>query len=297
VTAQQAIYLFHEPGHLLLQSKRGWHVFEWREINSEKVFARIHFNFQSGVAQSALRAPFGSVEVFKKVGEGQIKNFLSQVEAESARLKIRHIVIRNFPDLYNERAAHHLHSVLINLNFKLTEEVSSIIQVDGELFEKKIKASERQKLKKTAGLFDFEQLEIHDLKRVYSFISQCRHERAQSLSMTLRDLQKTISVFPDRFFLFRVGTESEIVAAAIVIRVSNEVLYTFYYAHAQKYNRLSPVVYLISGIYDFATHHKYKMIDLGTSMIKHSINRSLLHFKKSIGGITSKKFTFQKALS
>lgn len=293
----QATYLFNERDHLSLQSKRGWHIFEFFELNSMKVCARILFHVKDGQAKSPLKAPFGSVEIFRKLSETQLIDFLEQTLNQLIRLRVKKVVIRSYPELYDLQTSSLLLSTLKKLSFEDTEEVSSIILLEGKPFERKIKISERQKLKKALGVFEFKHADRKELNKIYSFIATCRMERSQTLSMSLRDLQKTIYVFPDRFFLFTVGTRTELAAAAIVIQVSRNILYTFYYAHNKKYNRISPVVLLISGIYDFASARKFRMIDLGTSMIEGHVNRPVLHFKKSIGGVTNKKVTFNKTLS
>ncbi len=294
--SQPATFLFNDTSHLLLQSKTGWHVFDFRESGTEKVYARISFHIKSGLAQSPLRAPFGSVEVYKRLNEIQLKEFLEKVQGQLVKLGLKEIAIRNYPELYDEHLSQQVNGVMRNLQFTPQETISSIIQVNEKAFDKKIKVSERQKLKKAIELFQIEQIDSSDLKKIYSFIASCRKERNQSLSMSLVELQKTISVFPDRFYFFKISRKDEIAAAAIVIQVSKKILYTFYYAHAKKHNRISPVVFLISGIYDFASSNKFELIDLGTSMIDGHVNRSLLHFKKSIGGISSAKFTYTKSL-
>ncbi len=293
----RANYLFNEGDHALLQSKRGWHIFEYREVNSLKVWARFLVYVKSGEAHSPLKAPFGSVELFQKLSEVHLTDFLEQVQAQLSHLRVKQLVIRNTPDLYDLQTSTLLQAVLKKLGFESAEEVSSILLIDEKPFERKIKISERQKLKKAAATFQFEKVSSKELKKIYSFIAACRKEKNQNLSMSLRDLQKTISVFPDRFFLFTVGSKTELAAAAIVIQVSKNILYTFYYAHAKRYNRISPVVFLMSGIFEFAASKKYKLIDLGTSMIDGHVNRTLLHFKKSIGGVSNKKLTFYKPLS
>lgn len=293
----RATYLFNESDHLFLQSKRGWQIFEFIELNSLKVYARIFFHVKDGQASSPLKAPFGSVEIFRKLSETQLIDFLEQTLGQLIRLRVKKVVIRSYPDLYDLQTSNLLQSALKQVGFENTEEISSILFLDGKPFERKIKISERQKLKKALGVFEFKQVGTRELNRIYSFIAICRMERSQTLSMTLRELRKTISVFPDRFFLFTVGTKTELAAAAIVIQVSKNILYTFYYAHAKKYNRISPVVLLISGIYDFASAKKFGMIDLGTSMMEGHVNRPVLHFKKSIGGVSNKKITFYKTLS
>ena len=175
-------------------------------------------------------------------------------------------------------------------------EVSSIIPVDPKTFEKKIAASQRQKLRKCEKRFTVNHVKLTELKNIYGFISACRHERNQSLSMTFTQLQKVSDRLPKSFLLFQVVDEQEMVAAAIVIKVSENILYTFYYSHEKKFNRISPVVFLISGIYRYAQEHGFVQIDLGTSMVNGGINRPLLQFKKSIGGQPSNKYIFDKIL-
>lgn len=271
-------------------------MFDLRESRTGKIYSRISFNLKSGVAHSPLRAPFGSVEVYRKMTEIQLKEFLERVESELQNLGIRRIVIRGFPGLYDERLSQMVGEVMRSLQYSCHEEISSIIQVNENAFEKKIKVSERQKLKKAKALFQLDKVGVSDLKQIYSFIADCRKERNQSLSMTLAELKKTISVYPDRFYFFKTIRKSEIVAAAIVIQISKGILYTFYYAHAKKHNKVSPVVFLISGIYEFAQENRVNMIDLGTSMIGGHVNQPLLHFKKSIGGASCSKLTFTKSL-
>lgn len=294
--SKPAVFLFNDSNHLLLQSKKDWHVFDFRESKTHKTYARISFNIKFGEAYSPLRAPFGSVEVYRRMTENQLKEFFERVESELTNLGVQKMVIRNFPDLYDEHLSQTVSEVMRSFHYTSGEEISSIIQVNEKAFEKKIKVSERQKLKKATALFQIDKVGVSNLKQIYSFIADCRKERNQSLSMTLVELRKTVSIFPDRFYFFKAVRKSEIVAAAIVIQISKEILYTLYYAHAKKHNQVSPVVFLISGIYEFAWVNKFNMIDLGTSMIDGHVNKPLLHFKKSIGGVSCSKFTYTKLL-
>lgn len=115
--------------------------------------------------------------------------------------------------------------------------------------------------------------------------------------MSLLQLRKTVVVFPNDFLLFEVSDAQTTGAAAIVIRVNGKILYTFYYAHHAAFDKISPVVFLLSGIYDFAKANACELIDLGTSMQDDRINQPLLQFKKSVGGETSPKMIFEKELS
>lgn len=292
---QPALYLYNDPKHLHLQSKSGWHVFTLQNESSAIMMARIAFHLKSGIAESPFRAPFGSIEIYRKISKHQLDGFLKEVMERLSQLPVRKVIIKNFPTIYNERHAHLIHSGLSELKFTSHQEVDSCILVGKGSFERGIKISERQKLKKSKSIFQFYQRDRHHLKRVYSFIQDCRAAKGQSLSMSLRDLQKVVRAFPNRFYIFEVGNKEEIAAAAIAIHVHKEILYTFYYAHTKKYDRISPIVFLISGIYSFSKQKKITKIDLGTSMLEGQVNRSLLHFKKSIGGVSSNKLTYSKS--
>lgn len=287
-----ALYLYNEADHLRLQSDTDWHLFECIDPNGA-ILARIAFHISAQVASSPLRSPFGSIELFKNLSQAQLKEFMGVVYWQLQDLDVKEIKIRSFPDLYAETFGKRISTALVALGFQKTIEVDSIIKVSRTSFEKIIKPSERQKLRKSAVEFQFRQAESNRLKVIYAFIKKCRDERDQLLSMKLSELEKLVATFPKQIYFFEAGNK-ELAAVSIVIRVSDKILYTFYYAHNSKFNRISPVVFLMEGIYKFAQREKVKIIDLGTSMLDGKINQPLLHFKKSIGGISNNKVTFSK---
>lgn len=287
-----ALYLYNEADHLRLQSNTDWHLFECIDPNGA-ILARIAFHISAQVASSPLRSPFGSIELFKNLSQAQLKEFMGVVYWQLQDLDVKEIKIRSFPDLYAETYSKRISTALVALGFQKTIEVDSIIKVSRTSFEKIIKPSERQKLRKSAAEFQFRQAESNRLKVIYAFIKKCRDERDQLLSMKLSELEKLVATFPKQIYFFEAGSK-ELAAVSIVIRVSDKILYTFYYAHNSKFNRISPVVFLMEGIYKFAQREKVKIIDLGTSMLDGKINQPLLHFKKSIGGSSNNKVTFSK---
>lgn len=290
-------FLFNQPEHLFLQSEKGWRVYGLRHKETKKIVAQIFFNVKGKKMFSPLYAPFGSLEVYGTLGQREIESLFIKIEEDSKRLGIAHCQIKSYPEDYNPVTTRLLHKVASKLDFTCAEEVSSIIPVDVKIFEKKIAVSQRQKLRKSEKRFIQSQPGITTLKEVYNFISACRKEKNQSLSMSLVQLQKTVKRFPKNFILFQVADEQQIAAAAIVIKVSDKILYTFYYAHDRRFNRISPTVFLISGIYRYAQDHQFTHIDLGTSMVNGGINRPLIQFKKSIGGQPSSKYIFDKVFS
>jgi len=288
-------FLFNTAKHLRLQSAKSWRLYEMLDEETRAVKARMAIHIHDGRAVSPWRAPFGFLEIYQKMSGDELIGFFSLIETDLTSRGVNGIQLKSYPESYDQHVDL-VEGVLKKLHYSITQEVSSIIPVDRKPFEKKIKISERQKLKKAKQLFSFERVKVTHLKEIYTFLEACRRERDQSLSMSLADLKKTVVAFPKKFFLYRVYDANRTVAAAIVIKVSNEILYTFYYAHARKFDNVSPVVFLMAGIYEVAHEEDIQMIDLGTSMLDGKINRSLLHFKKSIGGQNTRKLIFEKDL-
>ena len=288
-------FLFNSPKHLWLQSGKNWRIYEALEEGTNTVKVRIAFQINEGEALSPVRAPFGFLEIYRKISANELTSFFLLIEAELKNRGIRKIHIKSYPEGY-VRNFELVEEILRTLQFSITQEISSIIPVDRKVFEKRIKISERQKLKKAEKLFSFEKVKRTYLKEIYTFIEDCRKERNQSLSMNFTEFKKTVLAFPKDFSFYRVYDSSGTAAAAIVISVNKKILYTFYYAHAKRFNKVSPVVFLISGIYKVAQNQGIAMIDLGTSMVNGKINRSLLHFKRSIGGQSNRKLIFEKTI-
>jgi len=293
--SSEALYLYNTPRHLRAQAKNGWIVFELTGTKRDEVRARISLNIKDHTALSPVRAPFGSFEIYSRLGSSSLLKFIQFVEAGLAQKKIKQLVIKSWPVLYQPKQAIQLYNVLVDkLQFKVTEEVSSIIPVDKSGLSVRMKISERQKARKAEKMFSFSMCKPNEYKTIYDFILTCRHERQQTLSLSWKEVRNTISKLPDRFMCFKLAGATDIAAAAIVIRVSDKIWYTFYYAHTATYNKVSPVVHLLECIYNKAASEKVKLIDLGTSMLHDTINKPLLHFKESVGAVTVPKFTFSK---
>lgn len=264
--------------------------------NTQKVTARISFCIYDGKAWSPFRAPFGGLEIYDKVNVNELTDFIRFIETDLKSHGVRSVFVRSFPEIYHKNSAL-IAQVFLELNYRHAKESTSVIHVDAKSFERKIKVSERQKLKKSKALFQFDLVKLKGLKEIYSFIALCRKERDQNLSMTFAELSKVTELFHNNFLLFKVSNKEGIAAACIAIKISDQIVYTFYYGHARKYDKISPVVWMMSGIYEYAKINRFKLIDLGTSLVNGKISRSLLHFKRSIGGQSSDKLIVEKSLS
>jgi hypothetical protein len=288
--------IFYQKKHLYLQSPEGLHSFSMVDSERKIIYGIIHFHLRDSRALSPLRSPFGSFALSAEVSEKVLEEFLAFTETKLKELGATIIVMKNPPEAYSIDYDRLLQRTLLNKGYTVqAEEISAIIPVTNKSFETILHRSEGKRLRKCreAGLV-FQLVSLHQLPAIYNFLKTCRDEKGYEISMTLEELEKITSVFPDHFFLTQVILKDKLVAANISIQVNEKVLYNFYHDHHRLYNFLSPVVFLNEGLYKFCQQQNLTLLDLGTSMRDGEINLSLLNFKLRLGAQSSRKLTFVK---
>ncbi len=289
-------FIFNDPDHLHLQADEWVHIYLLKRV-SEKIMATVSFHIQNNKAYTPFRAPFGSFRFSEKVSSLALYQFIQECEKCLINRKVNSVLLKEPPIFYRNNSEL-LHTILFNQGYTVDRaETSCGIDVDHIGFEEKISSGEKGRLKqlKTKGLL-FKKLPLSELENVYNFILKCRTQRGQTLSMTYQELEATIDLFKDSFLLAGVYSQKELAAAAISIRINSEILYNFYLGHLKKFDSLSPVILLISGLYKFCVVNKINLLDLGTSALDGQPNFSLLDFKLRLGARPSMKLTFEKKL-
>lgn len=284
-------YRFH-------QRSDGWKSYYILNEKKKRIAATMSFHLEKGIAKSPFRSPFGSIEGVNDLPENLLFDFFQYVERDLIQQAASTIVIKNYPVLYNEQLASLTHTFLINLGYSIANaEVDSVIVVSPVSTDDVFHRSERRRRDKSLqeGCV-FRCIETKHLEQVYNFIHQCREAKGYALSLSLHDLLKIAETFPDRYLPFGVYKNEQLIAAAITIRVKENILYDFYHDHAATYDHLSPVTLLVDGIYDFCFQNKITLLDLGTSALEGKPNFGLLNFKKKLGAVSTSKFTFEKRL-
>jgi hypothetical protein len=289
-------FLFNEERHLRSQSLTDWNTFSLVDLSAKLIIAQIHIHLDNRLASSPYKAPFGSIEFNETLSAESLFYFMSKVEEELRKKNIAKLVIKDAPQIYRPNQSPVLSVVLTDLGFKITKlEINSSISVDEMLWIEKISDSEQRRLRKCENeKLVFKQIQLSQLKLVYDFISECRKERGNLLSMTYESLESTVKMCESDFFLFGVFQEDEMIAACICVRVTKSIIYNFYPAHRKSADQLSPLVFLLDNLYKYCQVNGFRMIDLGTSALPSGINFSLLNFKTEVGGKPSMKLTFEK---
>jgi hypothetical protein len=293
-----AQFVYNTYAHVYLQDKDGWSCYYVLDI-AQDCAAFIWIHVEKEKASSPLKAPFGSFEFKDEIDAEILFDFINFILADLSKRGVKQLLIKQIVDGYQVNKNAIINTLLLNLGFNIINaEAANLILVNAVHYETKLHAWEKRKLKQAKKQpFDFHVLKTNKLTNIYTFIETCRAEKKYSLSMSLPALKKLTQTIPDSLQLFSVQQGKELIAACIAIRVSPEILYTFYYDHARAYQKSSPVVMLIEGIYEYCLHNNIGLLDLGTAALDGKPNFSLLTFKQHLGASYSTKFTFEKILN
>ena len=131
-------------------------------------------------------------------------------------------------------------------------------------------------------------------KSTEAFLRQCYQVRGYKLPVPPDRLAQLASVAPEHYVTFTNRFEGEPVAVAVMVRVSDAVLYHFMSGYAPEYRALSPSVMLFEAAFDYCQTQKMTRLDLGIS-IDHLGNPkpSLGRFKAHIGGQECEKIIYK----
>jgi predicted N-acyltransferase len=220
------------------------------------------------------------------------------VNIKLERHGVKEVVIKSYPEFLFPEAFKLVHNALIRHDYSIQlTEVSAYIEVVNEDFENKLHKSQRRRLKKSREEgFHFQPMAPDQLSTVYEFIEARRSEKSYELSMAPKRMEILINTFPSRIKLFAVYHHETLIAASLTIMERSDVLYDFYHDHDSRYDSVSPVVFLLEGIYNCVRENNVSTINLGTSMVGNELNKPLLEFKQSLGADTSPKHTFKRLL-
>jgi hypothetical protein len=291
--------LFNSHLFYPLQDPDKWVSFYVLMPSEQKAAAGIHFHVDGDLARSPYRAPFGSIEFCTTLAPLVLYKFFEYIEVQLTKRGVREIRIKNPPHAYAPACLSLVETVLINQGYQVvTAELSTLIEPDAAVFSERIRHSEKLRLQqaKNAGC-TFRRWQVESLEELYNFLSRCHEEKGYQVSMTYDDLRKTVVTFPDRYLLFGIVKEAEVIAASISIKINQNCLYTFFANHDRKYNSLSPLILLMESIYVYCQENQIRLLDLGTSALQGKPNFNLLDFKLHIGGVPSAKVTFNKKIA
>jgi len=289
--------LFHHRDHLSLQKKSGWRWYYARHIKRDHVVMSLFLNIDNGVARSAVRSPYGTIECTENLPAEALYDFLKYVEQHLQLNGVTRVMLKTPPFHYPVGSNGLLQPYLLNLGYRIADAEVGAVRFTTNPFAAGLNKYGQQVLRKSMKQnLQVKFLSPDQVDSVYEFIHSCHQLKEYALSMSLADLKDTIACFPDRYLLTGVFDDEELIAASMAVRVRSDVLFNFYADHAAKYDALSPMTVLIHHLYSYCQTNRIHLLDLGTSAANNQPNFGLLNFKIRIGALLSPKLTFEKIL-
>jgi hypothetical protein len=158
--------------------------------------------------------------------------------------------------------------------------------------------SSRKKRKLKSILFDnaFEISKVagQDWEEVYEQNLIWRREKKHQDFIKTAEMRKAKSQFPLSYHAFKLKRNGELIGSAYFLKVDKDLIYVYSLITAPSFASEETSLLLWKAIFDLAKEEDISTIDMGTSMLADgSINRSLARYKKFIGGLHYKKYTFE----
>lgn len=134
-------------------------------------------------------------------------------------------------------------------------------------------------------------IQNEELVRAYEILDLNRKSVNSQVSISFKNLTKTIDKFPKLYNVFGTYLNEEMIATAVTVETFPNNLYVYMWADVFEYRYLSPLVSTALTLIDFAKDNSYEYLDLGTSSIQGEDLIGVKRFKSNLGAIEYGKTT------
>lgn len=242
------------------------------------------------------RATFGGFEHEGLMPDRlQLDGLLREVVEQARLAKSSGLRILLPPRFYCEESYDFQVTALESAGFKvLYLDTNYQIPIANQSFSSRITPAERHKLnraKRAKLSFQWVSKSEWPIEDVHRILMQSRERKGYPMGITQSDLHLMSNV--DAYNLALVKSEDgEIVALALCIKTTDDVLYTFMTGDVVSFRFCSPVVLLHNELYTYCQSNGYSWLDLGTCGSKGIPNPGVASFKKHLGALSCPKSTW-----
>lgn len=266
----------------------------------DDVLATLHFTeVEPGMFRSPARGTYGAMTASPDLPLQALDAFVRVAEEALGARGCREVRVVLPP------ASHDLPLFSISVNVFLRrgytvlgQELNYDLAIDDRPLAARMEYGNRKRLNKCLREgFTTAQLPPADYRRAYAVIADNRRRKGYPVTMTFDEITRMVEVFGDRVMVFGVSRGRELVAAAVCIAVSRDVLYVFSWGDVEGVQDYSPIVLLAGAIYDHGQSKGFKIMDVGISTVDGAPNHGLIRFKRGLGCRESLKLTLGKRLA
>lgn len=276
------------------------HYFQLAERKSRIVLATLHFTQTSpGFYRSPARGTFGGISAPAELSLESIEALTAAAEAALRNRGAANMHIVMPPASHDASMLAKCFNVFTRQGFGMAgQEINYDLEVSNTPFSERIDYGNRKRLNKCLREgFAMVRLGPECYEPAYQIIAENRRRKGYPVTMDFAAVMAMVDTFGDRMRFFGVTRDSELVAAAICIAVSAQVMSVFYWGDREGVQDYSPVVLLSSGIYEHCQEHGIAILDTGIATEAGEPNHGLIRFKRSLGLRESLKLAVSKDLS
>lgn len=176
-------------------------------------------------------------------------------------------------------------------------ELGSQLSISNDSFLQQIKKKrKRRKLKSlfAGNTFEIKEVNINEWEEVYEQNLSWRKEKEHQNFMSKEEMANAKMQFPKSYQAFQLKKGQNLIGTAFFLRVDHNLIYVYSLITAPTIDSEEPSLLLWKAIYDYANEHNISTVNMGTSMLPEGIiNKNLARYKKFIGGLHYKKYTFE----
>ncbi|MDB5257486.1 MAG: hypothetical protein JWM14_2181 [Chitinophagaceae bacterium] len=264
------------------------------QSNSEAQ-ALAYFTVQNQEAVSLLYAPFGSIYGNEFCTTELLTHFVSEIKRALIQKEIQSIVVKHYPACYAPAMHDKVLQALVNNGFEITcTEHNQYLPLNATSKKEVFDHSKLHLIKKCREAnFNVTISSAFDAVAWYDIITRARKLRGHPMTIDLESLQLLNKGNESCYHFFEVKDKHKIIACAIGVQVTEEVLYYYLAADEEEYRSYSPMTFLLDRMYDFACEKNIKVLDMGISSSNGILNEGLRWFKKSFGSLEQSKLILQ----
>ena len=293
-TISFSVPLFFRPSFIYRKGTDSILSFQWQP-NESAAQALTYFFLQNQEAISIPASPFGSIYGNEECTTEILTDFVADIKRSLIQKGIQSIVIKHYPACY----APALHDMVVqaftNNGFEIIgTEHNQYLPLNASSKKEVFDHSKLHLIKKCKEAnFTVSVTSSFDADTWYDIITRARELRGHPMTIDLENLRVLNKGNESAYHFFEVKDGSKIIACAIGVQVTEEVLYYYLAADEDEYRSYSPMTFLLDRMYDFACEKNIKVLDMGISSSKGILNEGLRWFKKSFGALEQPKLVLQ----
>jgi hypothetical protein len=293
------VHLFNEPKFFALHSASESDTYAQLVRRSDgMVFATLAFHeTERGVFASPSRGTFGGLSFDPDTALPDLESFVAQVLSQIKLVGAHTVHLKCAPMSHGLPELSLTSSILLRLGADLTAcDLNYDMRVDKRAFDERVDHGNAKRIRKCQRSgFVSAPVPQEQHERAYELIRENRFRRGYAITMSAQQMALMTSTFPEQIHYFAIYEDTKLLqmlAAAICLQLTSEILYVFYWGDAPDMTTYSPIALLASEIYKHCQHQNIALLDVGTATVAGKPNYGLVAFKRNLGFAASLKTTF-----